>query len=149
MRLRFSRTADYALRAALEVARAPAGRLVSRQSIADGTDARLSVVTQSLAALVRAGVLVGQAGPGGGYRLARAASLISVFEVVMAVDGEPREERCVLHEKACSWTGACPFHAVLAAAQDRFYETLRSTSLADVASGATTVSGRAPDAINL
>jgi len=38
----------------------------------------------------------------------------------------------VLHERVCSWTGACPFHAVLADAKERFLEVLRATSLADV-----------------
>ena len=42
MRLRFSRTADYGLRAALEVARAPTGDLVTRRAIADATDAPMA-----------------------------------------------------------------------------------------------------------
>jgi DNA-binding IscR family transcriptional regulator len=64
--------------------------------------------------------------------LAKRADEISVLDVVDAIDGNDREERCVLHEGACSWAGACPFHAVLATAQERFTEVLRSTSLADV-----------------
>lgn len=136
MRLRFSRTADYGLRAALEVARAGEGRLVSRRELSGVTDAPLSVLAQPLAALVRADVLVARAGPRGGYRLARPAREVSVYEIVMAIDGEGRPERCVLHEGVCSWEGACPFHAVLADAQERFADALRATSLADVLEGA-------------
>ncbi|HET9938458.1 MAG TPA: Rrf2 family transcriptional regulator, partial [Gaiella sp.] len=99
------------------------------------TGAPLSVLAQPLAALVRAEVLAAQAGPRGGYRLARAAREISVYDVVLAIDGEARPERCVLHEGVCSWEGACPFHAVLATAQERFTDTLRSTSLEDVLTG--------------
>lgn len=132
MRLRFSRTADYGLRAALEVARAPEETLVRRRDLSRVTGAPLSVLAQPLAALVRADVLVAQAGPRGGYRLARPAGEISVFEVVDAIDGDGRPERCVLHEGVCSWEGACPFHEVLATAQERFTDTLRSTSLGDV-----------------
>ena len=132
MRLRFSRTADYGLRAVLEVARATEGRLVSRRALSQATHAPLSVLAQPLAALVRAGVLVGRAGPHGGYRLARPAGDVSVYEVVVAIDGESRPERCVLHEGVCSWEGACPFHAVLVTAQERFAAALRETSLADV-----------------
>lgn len=135
MRLRFSRTADYGLRAVLEVARAPDGRLVSRRELSTVTGAPLSVLAQPLAALVRADVLVAQAGPRGGYRLARPARDVSVYDVVRAIDGEGRPERCVLHEGVCSWEGACPFHAVLAKAQERFTDTLRATSLADVLEG--------------
>jgi hypothetical protein len=35
-------------------------------------------------------------------------------------------------ENVCSWTGACPFHSFLIAAQKRFLDGLRATSLADV-----------------
>ena len=135
MRLRFSRTADYGLRAVLEVARAVDGRLVPRRKLSTVTGAPLSVLAQPLAALVRADVLVAQAGPRGGYRLARPARDVSVYDVVLAIDGEGRPERCVLHEGVCSWEGACPFHAVLATAQERFTDTLRATSLADVLEG--------------
>jgi Rrf2 family protein len=132
MRLRFSRTADYGLRAALEVARATDGRLVPRRELSRVTNAPLSVLAQPLAALVRADVLVARAGPRGGYRLARPAREVSVYDIVSAIDGEGRLERCVLHDAVCSWEGACPFHAVLAAAQARFTDELRATSLADV-----------------
>lgn len=132
MRLRFSRTADYGLRAALEIARADGDRRVSRRELSQATGAPFSVLAEPLAALVRAEVLAAQAGPHGGYLLAKRTEEISVLDVVEAIDGEGPPPRCVLHDGACSWEGACPFHAVLATAQERFTEVLRSTSLADV-----------------
>jgi len=136
MRLRFSRTADYGLRAALEIARAPGDALVTRRAISAATSAPSSVLAQSLAPLVRAGVLIAQAGPKGGYRLARSAAETTIYDIVAAIDGTDAEERCVLSERVCSWTGACPFHAFLIRAQDQFVESLRSTTLADVLSAA-------------
>lgn len=132
MRLRFSRTADYGLRAALEIARAPAGILVTRHAVAAATDAPPSVLAQALAALVRAGLLAAQAGPRGGYQLARPAAEVSIHDVVVSIDAQDPEPQCVLRERACSWTGSCPFHPFLAEAQERFLGALRETSLADV-----------------
>ena len=132
MRLRFSRTTDYGLRAALEVARVADGQLVTRHAIARATDAPASVIAQPLAGLVRAGLLTGHTGPHGGYRLSRRACDISIYDVVLAVQGEKRDERCVLHEGVCLRQEACPFHAVLETAQQRYLDTLRATSLADV-----------------
>ncbi len=137
MRLRFSRTADYGLRAALEVARANEtrdgdGALVTRHALARATDAPPSVLAQSLACLVRAGLLIAQAGPRGGYRLARPPRAISIHDIVLAIDGATDEERCVLRETTCSRDSPCPFHTVLAEAQERFLDSLRGTSLADV-----------------
>ena len=137
MRLRFSRTADYGLRAALEVARIPDGPLVTRRAIAGATGAPTSVLAQALAGLVRGGVLAAHAGRNGGYRLARAADEVTIHDVVLAVDGPDREERCVLSDGVCSWEGACPFHGFLVAAQERFLDALRDTSLADVLNGST------------
>jgi Rrf2 family protein len=132
MRLRFSRTADYGLRAALEIAATSDGALVSRRELARATSAPASVLAQSLALLVRAGLLAAQAGPRGGYRLARPAEQLSVYDIVVAIDGADHEDRCVLNENVCSWTGACPFHSFLVAAQELFLDSLRATSLADV-----------------
>lgn len=135
MRLRFSRTADYGLRAALEVAGVPDGSLVTRRTIAGATGAPTSVLAQALAGLVRGGVLSAYAGRNGGYRLARPADEVTIHDVVLAVDGPERAERCVLHEGVCSWEGACPFHGFLVTAQERFLDALRETSLADVLGG--------------
>lgn len=139
MRLRFSRTADYGLRAALEIARAPAGALVTRHTVAGVTNAPASVLAQALALLVRGDILVARAGPRGGYRLARPATEISIHDIVAAIDAEEHDERCVLRETACTWEQACPFHAFLISAQDRFLDTLRATNLADVLGGAPTL----------
>jgi Rrf2 family protein len=144
MRLRFSRTADYGLRAALEVARARDGVLVTRQTLADATGAPSSVLAQALAALVRAGLLDAQAGPRGGYRLARPADAVSIHDVVVAIDPQESQPQCVLRESACEEAGHCPFHRFLTEAQDRFLDALRSTSLADVtAPGALVALGEA------
>ncbi|MGZ4400029.1 MAG: RrF2 family transcriptional regulator [Gaiellaceae bacterium] len=135
MRLRFSRTADYGLRAALEVALTPDDELVTRHAIARAVGAPPSVLAQALSLLARAHLLVAQAGPHGGYRLARPAAEISIRDVVAAVDGPEPEQRCVLREGVCSSSGPCPFHEFLVAAQGRFLEVMRGTSLADVIAG--------------
>jgi Rrf2 family protein len=132
MRLRFSRTADYGLRATLEVARAGEGLLVTRHALAAATGAPSSVLAQALASLVRADLLAAQAGPRGGYRLARPAAEVTIHDVVVAIDPQDPEPRCVLREVACDATHPCPFHHVLTDAQDRFLGALRGTSLADV-----------------
>jgi Rrf2 family protein len=137
MRLRFSRTADYGLRAALEIARAPEGALVTRHAVAQATSAPASVLAQALAPLVRAGLLIARAGPHGGYRLSRPADELSIYEIVAAIDTEDSDERCVLREAACSWEGACPFHSFLVKAQEQFLDALRSTTVADILDGAT------------
>ncbi len=111
--------------AARTLAAAPAGRLVTRKAIAASVDAPASVLAQALALLVRARLLVARAGPQGGYRLARPAGEVSIYHIVVAIDAQEHEERCVLRGGACTVTRPCPFHRYLIDAQQRFLETLR------------------------
>jgi Rrf2 family protein len=132
MDLRFSRRADYAVRAALEIARRDGQ--VKRADVAAAIDAPPSVVAQALADLARAGVVRATAGRMGGYVLARPAALISVWDVVSAVDPLPAERRCVLHDRVCASNGrVCPFHVTMDAARTGWIAALQADSLADVA----------------
>ena len=131
MRSPFSRRTDYALRAAVEIARHDGAR-VKRHPIAAAIDAPATVVAQALADLVRGGIVHAAAGRAGGYVLTRSAHELNVADVVAAVEVDP-ERRCVLEERACADAPACALHAALYEAQDAFAERLAGQSLASLA----------------
>ena len=101
----------------------------------------------------KAGLVETSEGLRGGVRLARAPSAISVHDVVVALDGERpmfecREirEKCAIFEgEAPPWAtdGVCSIHAVMLRAERAMRDSLRQTTLVDLAK---TVSGKAPDA---
>jgi Rrf2 family protein len=127
----FSRRTDYAIRAAVEIARAD-GRRVKRHPIAAAIDAPTTVVAQALADLVRGGVVEAAAGRTGGYVLHRPARDITVADVVAAVAVD-HESRCVLEERRCSDGAPCPLHATLAEADEAYTAQLATTTLAALA----------------
>jgi Rrf2 family protein len=132
MRLRFSRRTDYAIRAALELARAPS--LMTAEEIADATGAPAGVVAQALAHLARKGIVAPVVGRSGGYRLAVAPEAVTVLDIVDAVETVPLlEARCVLRHRVCSHEGACPMHATVVAAEQAFRGQLRADTLAALA----------------
>ncbi len=131
MRSPFSRRTDYAIRAAVEIARHDGVR-VKRHPIAAAIDAPTTVVAQALADLVRGGIVQAFAGRTGGYVLSRPARELNVAEVVAAVEVDP-ERRCVLAERACADAPPCALHVALYEAQDAFSERLASQSLASLA----------------
>ncbi len=132
MRLAFTRRTDYAVRAALELARA-GGTSVTHGEVAAATGAPAAVVKQAMADLGRAGLAVASRGRKGGYRLARAPGTITMHDVVAALEPIGAEEpRCVLHPGACLASGPCPFHETIAAAREAFVDALRRDTLADV-----------------
>jgi Rrf2 family nitric oxide-sensitive transcriptional repressor len=131
MRLSFTRRTDYAVRAALELART--GTLATHQSVAAATGAPASVVKQALSDLAKAGFAVALRGRSGGYRLARDPASITMLDLIAALEGLGDDEpRCVLHSGVCNATNPCPFHDTIAAARVAFAEALGRDTLADV-----------------
>ena len=84
--VRISAKADYALRAAAELA-VPEGCWKSADEIAQAQQVPTSFLAQILADLRTAEIVVSRRGTVGGYRLARPAADLSVADVLRAVDG--------------------------------------------------------------
>ncbi|WP_084103995.1 Rrf2 family transcriptional regulator [Demequina sp. NBRC 110056] len=135
--MRISARSDYAVRAATELAAAEAeGRTRTTEAIAEAQGISRKFLEGILVDLREAGLVVGQRGAGGGYRLTRPADDITVADVVRAVDGPlvfVRGERpSDLHYDGT----AQPLLAVWVALRARVREALEGVSIAQVASGA-------------
>ena len=133
MRLELGRRADYAIRAAVDLARhaADGGRRKARD-IAEAMEIPSSYVPQILAELVRAGLVSSEAGRSGGYVLARPPEQISLLEVVRSVDGEMVSTVCVLRGGPCRWDDMCAVHVPWARAQQAMLGSLEQASLGDL-----------------
>lgn len=103
-------TAEYALRAAVLLARTP-GRALSADEIATAGQVPRRYANKVLQALVRAGFVRSQPGPGGGYRLLVQPGELSILDVIAAVEPIPRIVRCPLGLK--THTDLCPLHREL------------------------------------
>ena len=109
-----SKTAEYALRAAVWLGRDPA-QTESADQLAERTKVPRRYLHKVLQDLVRAKLVRSQPGPGGGYALALSPEKITVLDVVNAVAPLERIRRCPLG--LTSHTRLCPLHAEL----DRVY----------------------------
>ena len=90
--MRVSARADYALRAAAELATAGDG-LLKREVIAERQRIPVEFLESVLLALKHAGIVQSQRGASGGFRLARPAADISLGDVIRAVDGPMSDVR--------------------------------------------------------
>jgi len=84
--MKLSTKGRYAVVALTDMALQPGAAPVSLGEIARRQDVSLAYLEQLFVKLRRAGLVESVRGPGGGYRLARAASEIRVSEVLGAVD---------------------------------------------------------------
>src|SRR3954469_1192995 len=85
-RVRISAKADYAVRAALELAAAEHPP-VKGERLAEAQSIPLKFLENILGDLRQSGLVVAQRGPAGGSRLERSADQITVADIIRAVDG--------------------------------------------------------------
>jgi Rrf2 family protein len=132
--VRVSARADYAIRAALELA--AAGDVpVRAEAIAQAQAIPSKFLENLLVDLRRARLVVSQRGPGGGYRLARPASKITLADVIRSIDGPLAGVRDAAPE-AVSYTGAAAsLRDVWVALRASMRSVLEATTLEDVAGG--------------
>lgn len=78
----------YGLRAMYELSLAPANSLIQIKTIAQNSSISQNYLEQLLSILRRAGLVESIRGAQGGYRLAKPAKEITVFEIIEALEGE-------------------------------------------------------------
>jgi Rrf2 family protein len=111
MDLALTRRGDYAVRAALCLARwGGDGRYVKIREVAQAMALPASYTPQVLRLLADAGLAEARAGRDGGYRLTRPPGQVPLLEVVEAAEGGFTLERCILRGGPCHWEQACAVH---------------------------------------
>lgn len=127
----------YAVMAMVDLARREGEKAVCLADIADRQEISLAYLEQLFARLRREGLVVSARGPGGGYRLARAATETSVADIINAVDEPMHATRCAGEKGAgCMMRGArCLTHDLWDEMGLRIESYLASVSLADVVEG--------------
>ena len=106
-----SRTAEYAVRAVVVLARHFGERLMSADAIASRIGAPRNYLSKTLNALARSGILTSARGPGGGFSLAVSPDTLTVAAVVDVFDGiRPGALRCLVRDAACDPANACAAH---------------------------------------
>ncbi|MFF4427320.1 RrF2 family transcriptional regulator [Streptomyces sp. NPDC001549] len=131
--MRISARADYAVRAALQLAASQDDGPVKAEAIADAQDIPHKFLEGILNDMRRGGLVLSQRGGNGGYRLARPAQSISIADVIRVVDGPLVSVRGV-RPPDLSYTG--PAQALLPlwiALRANVREILDGVTLADVA----------------
>ncbi|MCQ4161882.1 Rrf2 family transcriptional regulator [Roseomonas sp. GC11] len=116
-------------------------RPVSLAEIAQAQQLSVAYLEQLFARLRRAGLVDSARGPGGGYRLARAAEEIAIGAIIEAVDEPISATRCEEGAPGCLAGNRCLTHDLWHELGEQIRLFLESMTLADVVEGR--VCGRA------
>jgi Rrf2 family transcriptional regulator, cysteine metabolism repressor len=135
--MNLSKSTRYALYAAMEMALAgddpvTVSGVAERYRISEGG---LSKVFQQL---VRSGIAIGIRGIGGGYRLARPPSQITVQDVIRVLEAEREEGRCLLDDrytKPCVDFPTCHLRRLFDEVDELVRSTFESISLETLVRG--------------
>lgn len=133
--MRITAKADYAVRAALELAAAPEGKPVKGARIAERQRIPLQFMEHILLEMKHARLIEARRGARGGYWLAQPASEITVADVIRAVEGPLAN----IHESApeeLHYEGAAErLREVWVAVRHNLRAVLEAVTLADLAAG--------------
>ena len=132
--MRLPARADYALRAAIELAAAPDVRVTAEQ-LALAQDLPAKFLETILTHLRRSNIVRSQRGPDGGFWLARPAAEISLAEIIRAIDGQLLGIRGERPENVSYRGAAEPLQRVWIALRANERAVLEKVTLADIVSG--------------
>ena len=134
--MRISAKADYAVRAAAELAAAVGEeRPVKAERIATAQGIPLNFLENILGELRHAGIVRSQRGAEGGFRLARAPAEVTVADVIRAVEGPLASVRGGPPEEANYDGAATELLRVWIAVRHNLREVVEKVTLADLAGG--------------
>jgi len=102
---------------------------VSAVTLANETGIPQNYLSTILHALGRANLAEGVRGPGGGFRLARAAKQITAFEIVSLFDNLASQGRCLLGLRDCCPDNRCHAHDDWMKVWERYEKFLNKTTL--------------------
>jgi Rrf2 family protein len=133
--MRLSARADYALRAAIELAAASASGHVTAEKLAKAQEIPGKFLEAILTQLRRDGLVRSQRGPDGGFWLARPASEISLADIIRAIDGPLVGVRGERPENLGYIGAAEPLQTVWIALRANERAVLEDTTLEDIVTG--------------
>lgn len=125
-----SLTSEYALRAIMHLAALPPDQSINSQRLAARTKVPHGYLSKVMRDLVVAGLVLSRRGPQGGFSLAKQQRLISILDVLSAVDPIQRLTRCPLGNPA--HVGLCPLHRRLDDAIAIIEAQFARTSIAEI-----------------
>jgi Rrf2 family protein len=133
--VRITAKADYAVRAAVELAAADGDRPVKGETIATNQGIPQKFLENILSDMRQSGLVKSQRGVDGGYRLAKPADAVTVADVIRAVEGPLASVRGEAPEDVEYDGAAVRLQDVWIAVRASLRSVLEGVTLADLAEG--------------
>jgi Rrf2 family protein len=131
---------EWALHCCTILAGIPAESFLATKDLAEFHGVPKEYLSKALQALSQAGIVEATLGPRGGYRLAHTASEINFLQIVEAIEGRKSTFACteIRRNNPCkpaksTFSAPCQIAHVMHKADEAWRDSLRATTLADIA----------------
>ncbi len=131
--MKISTRGRYALRVMVELARRSEKKTTSLRSIAENQKITPKYLESIIALLVREQLVASSRGKAGGYRLSRPASQYTVYDILLATEGDLSPVQCLSSSIPCPMEKRCPTLPVWQGLQKVTHDYLRSITLEQLA----------------
>ena len=125
----FSRESEYAIQTLLHLAGQTEDSYTYIRKIAADLNIPFFYLSKILNKLVKAGILTSLRGMKGGIKFARKPTEISIYDVIITIDGEDIFNQCVLGLPACSSDHPCAVHTEWGVLREQITMLFRNKSL--------------------
>lgn len=129
--LRLSKLADYGI-VILHCLSSDPQQFLSAKEIAQRVHLGVPTVSKLLKILSESGLVVSTRGSVGGYRLAKPSELMSVAEVIEAIEGRPMLTECAQGKETCAYNRVCAVNHNWGMINQFILDTLGKITLADM-----------------
>ena len=133
--MQLNQATDYAFRAVLHLSALPPGEKVTAQTIATAQEIPMRFLLKIMRSLTQAKIIKSFRGVEGGYALAKPPEKITLLDVIEAIEGPIRINRCLLDQSYCTkhWAPHCPVHYILEKIQNNLIQELADHNFAELA----------------
>ncbi|MEH6662336.1 MAG: Rrf2 family transcriptional regulator [Parasphingorhabdus sp.] len=137
--MQISKGVEWAAHAAVMMIALPEGRGLKAEALARYHEVPTAYMAKQLQALSKAGIVQSSRGAHGGYRLAKPATDITLWDITAAIEGHAPAFRCTeirqngpcgLKKKDCK--NPCQIAGAFAVAERAFRDSLKAVTLADL-----------------
>ena len=129
----YSRSAEYAIRAFVNLAQVQDGKYAMVKNIAEQEGIPAHFLAKILQQLARKGLLRSSKGPTGGFALRVPAAEVHLIDIVEALDGLAPYQQCASGLAECSDSMPCSMHDSWVTLRSRIMDYLGRNSIADLA----------------
>jgi Rrf2 family protein len=130
--MQLSLSTEYAIHSLFYLAMQDKAKLTLVSDVAKAQNISESYLAKVFQTLSKAGLIKSYRGAKGGYLLAKEPNKISLRKIVETMEGNSPIYICDDHKRKCNLLGDCLISHVMTEAEEKMFEVLDQTSLADL-----------------